>query len=81
MKFFIHKREKNRAPDYLLGALFGGAIGVIIGLMLIAALRNVGYEMSWQNPMAFGAAFGSAVGLRWPWLGRFALDCFQALWP
>ncbi len=81
MKFLIHKREKNRAPDYLLGALFGGAVGVVGGLLVIAAMRNAGYSMSWQNPMAFGGVTGSLAGVRWPWLARFVLDCFQAIWP
>ena len=81
MKFLIHKRDKNRAPDHLLGAIFGGAVGVIVGLMAIAAMRNAGYNPTWQNPMAIGGCTGSAIGARWPWIARFVLDCFQAMWP
>ncbi|MFK7817827.1 MAG: hypothetical protein AB8G99_03860 [Planctomycetaceae bacterium] len=81
MNFLNRNRKREKAPDHVVGAFFGGFVGLILGLMAIAAMRNAGMEPGWENSLAVGGVVGSAIGARWPGLATLVIECFQAFFP
>ena len=79
MKFL--KRNKERTPNHLAGALFGGFVGVIGGILAFAAMRHAGMSPDWQNDMAGGLVVGSAIGARFPILAQVSLEFFKVFFP
>jgi hypothetical protein len=81
MNFLNRKRSTEKAPDHVVGAFFGGFVGLVVGLMAIAAMRGAGMEPGWENSLTVGGVVGSAIGARWPGLAEIAIGCFQAFFP
>lgn len=81
MGLIKRKRKREKAPDHVVGAFFGGFVGVILGLLAIAAMRNAGMDPGWENSMAVGGVVGAAVGARFPIIAEVAIDCFQVFFP
>lgn len=71
------KRKTERTPNHLAGAIFGGLVGCICGLLMFAAMDSA----DWQNCAAGGLVVGSAIGARFPLIAQVSLEFFQVFFP
>ncbi len=74
-----NNKAKRTWSKRLTGGCFGLVVGLVLGLMLKAALGGRG--MSWTSAMGNGALVGGVVGLRFPALARVAIWVFQSIFP